>query len=128
MKKSVSLLVLLFGLTSLQAQLQKPVPNRNQGTQVNIQTGIPMPDIAKNPLTTNALQKLKVPTINIAASKKKAAAVSSWKITPQKPRNGSLSLYPAYYGEYSLTSWTLCSKPRVEGSQLTGWFSSYLPL
>lgn len=120
MKKIIKLLIPLLITIGANAQIKKPKITKHNP----IKTGIELQNI--NELTTDALSKAKIPAINVAERIKNARPLTSWKIEPLRPKDNWLYLDGPYYGWYSQESWTLVSRPRIEGTELTGYYGSSL--
>ncbi len=108
----------------LEAQIKKPIVRNTSVAVHNLNIGIVTPNC--NNLSTTSLYKMKIPQVKVETVKKSAPASTSWQITPMRPKSTKLSLASWYYGEYSLEAWSLLSRPRIEGQDFTGWFSSWL--
>jgi len=116
--------MIIFTITILNAQIKKPIIKKPKLTEINLSMGIVTPNCID--LSTASLIKMKVPKVQVAKSKKTASTITSWEITPLRPKTRGFSIGSWYYGEYSLKIWTLISQPRIEGQDFTGWFSSWL--
>ena len=122
----ITLIIASTVLTTLNAQTKSPLgryatsPNGN-----NQNIGIKLPNIDR--ITSAEIKKLRLPIISITEAQKNAKPLSSWVITPMKPRYSSLSI-DRYYGEYSLQGWRLEPKPEFEGPDFSGFHLSAIHL
>lgn len=119
-----TIILTMISSIPMEAQIKKPIVRNTQVANHNLNIGIVTPNC--NNLSASSLYKMKIPKVNVESVKKRAAASSYWQITPKQPRNSRLSVASWYYGEYSLGEWSLMSRPRIEGQNFTGWFSSWL--
>ena len=67
-----------------------------------------------------------MPTISVAEKLKNAKPLTTWKINPLRPKDNWLYLDYQYYGWYSPEYWTLVSRPRIEGTEITGYYGAGL--
>ncbi|WP_338357577.1 hypothetical protein [Yeosuana marina] len=121
MKKLIITIVLSIILVSITtAQIKKPViPQNKQGTtnQTAVQ-GIQLPNLDR--VTSAEIKKLRLPTVSITDAQKNAKPLTTWEITPLKPKYSSFFIED-YYGTYSLKGWELEPKPLFEGSSFSGF-------
>ena len=122
----ITLIIASTVLTTLNAQTKSPLgryatsPNGN-----NQNIGIKLPNIYT--INSAEIKKLRLPIISITEAQKNAKPLSSWVITPMKPKYSSLSI-DRYYGEYSLQGWRLEPKPEFEGPDFSGFHLSAIHL
>ncbi len=122
---SISLLVLLALFA--QAYAVNPKPNLKKTT---VETNVlkPAPKIlGYDKLSTGDLARLQVPVVAAATEKENAKAAESWEISPKRPVSGNLELI-SFNGAYSANYWIISSVPRIEGPDLTGYYSSWMQL
>jgi len=125
MKKSIIILILAL-VTSISINAQgDPTIRYAAGTHPNQNRGVQLPNIER--VKAKDLKKLRIPTVSITETLKNAKALSSWVITPAKPRYSSLSI-DSYYGEYSLQGWKLEPRPLFEGPDFSGFYLSAIRL
>ncbi|WP_423999433.1 hypothetical protein [Maribacter sp. IgM3_T14_3] len=79
---------------------------------------IKLPEI--DGLTPEVLQKLKIPRISISEAQKNAKPITSWEITPLRPKDNFLVLSEMVHGAYTLDAWILEPKPRIDLGRLIG--------
>ncbi len=119
------LLLALLHFSVTHSQVTKPGISSRSENLNNGSNGIKLPNIDR--LKSKDLKKLKIPVVSITEAQKNAKPLSSWVITPTKPRYSSLSI-DSYYGEYSLKGWKLEPKPQFEGPDFNGFYLSALTL
>lgn len=79
---------------------------------------IKLPEI--DGLTPEVLQELKIPRISISEAQKNAKPITSWEITPLRPKDNFLVLSRMVHGAYTLDAWILEPKPRIDLGRLIG--------
>ncbi len=129
--KSLIIALIVLFTVNLNAQINKNVYKGNPSvinkTQIKQDVkGIKISDYTN--LTSEALSQMKVPLVSPSETKNSPTVQGTWEITPSYPKSDHLSIKSKYYGEYSLESWTLISRPRLEGSDYTGNYTSWLKL
>jgi len=128
MKKYSTLLLLSFLMSvSLKAQISKSNIGSKSGIASNVKAnqGVKLPNIDR--IKSTDLKRLKIPTISITDAQKNARAISSWKISPIRPKYSGLELV-RHYGEYTLQGWRLEPRPRFEGPNFKGYNISAIQL
>ncbi len=128
MKRLITTILLVaFGMVTANAQIAKSKISTKSSSIKNVQVnqGVKIPNIDK--LRSTDLERLKIPTVSITDAQKNGKVISSWEISPLRPKNSSLSI-DSYYGEYSLTGWQLEPRPGFEGPEFKGFFMSSILL
>jgi len=123
----ITSLVVFFSIAITNAQIKKPIINKG-GQAANNQPiiqGVKLPNLDR--VTSAQIKKLRLPTISITEAQKNAKPISTWEITPLKPKYSSLAI-ENYYGTYSLKGWRLEPKPLFEGPDFSGFYLSAIQL
>jgi hypothetical protein len=123
MKKLILLLVLnllVFDLST--AQIKKPIIN-SKVKKVNL--GVKINTIEN--LSTTALIAKSIPIINIKEKQGNGKPLTSWKITPNKPKDTWLSVQ-GFYGKLTADWWQIESSPFFDGPQISYWNAGWLNL
>ena len=127
--KTTKKLMFFFLILSITANAQiitSNIGSKSNGVKnIQVNQGVKIPNIDK--LSSSDLKKLRIPMVSITDVQRNGKVVSSWEISPMRPKYSALELV-RHYGEYSLQGWTLLPRPRFEGPEFKGYDISAIQL
>ena len=106
------------------AQISKQIIKKPLSSSKSTTHKIVLPEI--DGLTPEVLQQLKIPRKSINEAQKNAKPITSWEITPLKPKDNFLVFTRMVHGAYTLNEWILEPKPKIDLGRLIGYELSAL--